>query len=153
MSGSDDWPVKHGIVVVPFDFTAASRRALRTASKFVSDPHHLHVLHVAPSLQPTQPGVVWAEYDEHEVTQKAEAALREAHAEEGLPHAVPVTRLGHPADAIVDHAREVDAELVVMPSHRRRGLSRFLLGSVTERVLRLGHCPVLVLRGLPEDLV
>ncbi len=33
-----------------------------------------------------------------------------------------------------------------MPSHGRRGLERLLLGSVTERVLRLAHCPVLVMR-------
>jgi nucleotide-binding universal stress UspA family protein len=38
--------------------------------------------------------------------------------------------------------------LIVMPSHGRSGVPRLLIGSVAERVLRLAHCPVLILRGL-----
>jgi nucleotide-binding universal stress UspA family protein len=48
---------------------------------------------------------------------------------------------------IADLAKELNANLIVMPSHGRSGVSRLLLGSVAERVLRLANCPVLVLRG------
>lgn len=50
-------------------------------------------------------------------------------------------------DAIVDQAKAVGADLIVMATHGRTGLSRLLLGSVTERVLRSSKCPVLVARG------
>ena len=43
-------------------------------------------------------------------------------------------------------ADEWGADLIVMPSHGRSGVKRLLIGSVAERVVRLAHCPVLVLR-------
>jgi nucleotide-binding universal stress UspA family protein len=57
------------------------------------------------------------------------------------------TMVGDPAHVIRDLARDVSAELIVMPSHGRSGFKRFFLGSITEKVLRLAECPVLVLRS------
>ena len=54
--------------------------------------------------------------------------------------------VGDPGRQITEVAEEVGADLVVVPSHGRTGLTRLLLGSVAERVVRLAHCPVLVLR-------
>lgn len=53
---------------------------------------------------------------------------------------------GVPADEIVGCAHKNGADLIVMGSHGRSGLQRFLLGSVTEAVLRQSHIPVLVSR-------
>jgi len=50
---------------------------------------------------------------------------------------------GTPYEAILSYASENDIDLVVMGTHGRRGLSRVLLGSVTERVIRLSNDPVL----------
>lgn len=49
-------------------------------------------------------------------------------------------------DAILVVGKETSADLIVMGSHGRRGLSRVLLGSVAESVLREAHCPVLILK-------
>lgn len=54
--------------------------------------------------------------------------------------------LGRPADTISEIARREDVELIVVGSHGRRGLERFFLGSVAERVLRLAGCSVLVVK-------
>jgi nucleotide-binding universal stress UspA family protein len=54
---------------------------------------------------------------------------------------------GDPGQRITAYAEEVGADVIVMPSHGRTGLKRLLLGSVAERVLRLAHCPVLVLKS------
>jgi nucleotide-binding universal stress UspA family protein len=49
-----------------------------------------------------------------------------------------------PADGILAVADELGADLIVMASHGRSGVSRVLLGSVAERVLRHAKCPVLI---------
>jgi len=62
---------------------------------------------------------------------------------------VPVTHeivRGAPAEMIVRHAKDADADLIVMTSHGRTGLSRMWLGSVADFVARQAHVPVLMLR-------
>jgi len=54
---------------------------------------------------------------------------------------------GHPADDILKFAAENKANLIVMGSIGARGLARFLLGSVTEKVVRNSKVPVLVVHG------
>jgi nucleotide-binding universal stress UspA family protein len=58
---------------------------------------------------------------------------------------------GDPALTIVDYADEYDADLVVMPTHGRTGLSRVLLGSVTERVVGAAETPVVVVSPEASD--
>jgi nucleotide-binding universal stress UspA family protein len=63
---------------------------------------------------------------------------------------VDVTRAlveGIAEDAILDYVDDEDIDLVVMGTHGRHGLDRFLVGSVTERVLRRSAAPVLAVRG------
>ena len=50
---------------------------------------------------------------------------------------------GDPHTSIVEYSDRSDADLVVMPTHGRRGLQRFLLGSVTERVINTAAAPVI----------
>jgi nucleotide-binding universal stress UspA family protein len=66
-----------------------------------------------------------------------------------LPASVAVEEfvlIGHPADEIVAHARAWKADLVVVGDHNRHALSRFLLGSTADRVVRKSPCAVLVAR-------
>ncbi len=56
-------------------------------------------------------------------------------------------RVGTPAAEIVDAATEWHADLIVIGSHGRGGVSRLLLGSVAEGVMRHAPCPVLVVRA------
>lgn len=58
---------------------------------------------------------------------------------------------GEPYRTIVDYAASQDIDLVVMPTHGRQGLERFLLGSTTERVLRRSDVPVLTIRPNDDD--
>ena len=54
---------------------------------------------------------------------------------------------GVPYDQIARAAKSKRADLIVMGTHGRTGLSRFFMGSVAERVIPLAHCPVLMIRG------
>jgi nucleotide-binding universal stress UspA family protein len=62
-------------------------------------------------------------------------------------------RVGRPADEIARLARDVEADLVLVGTDGRRGVERFMIGSVAERTLRLASCPVLVVRpkGYPHE--
>lgn len=55
-------------------------------------------------------------------------------------------RMGRPDREIVNLAGEIDAGLIVMGSRGRGGISRALMGSVSDSVVRHAHCPVLVVR-------
>jgi len=58
---------------------------------------------------------------------------------------------GAPAETIVEYAEKYDYDVIVMPTQGRQGLSRYLLGSVTEKVVRLSSIPVLTSRMNPDD--
>jgi nucleotide-binding universal stress UspA family protein len=51
---------------------------------------------------------------------------------------------GYPDEGVLREAKEWQADLIVIGSHGRRGLSHVLLGSVAEKVIRHASCPVLV---------
>jgi universal stress protein A len=57
----------------------------------------------------------------------------------------PIVEMGDPHTLIVNWARDKAVDLIVMSTHGRSGLSRMLLGSVTEKVLRSASCPVLAI--------
>jgi len=58
--------------------------------------------------------------------------------------------IGTAAEEIIKIADEIDATLIAMSTHGRSGISRWAFGSITDRVLRGGHKPVLVVRA-PKD--
>ena len=62
-------------------------------------------------------------------------------------HALGFVPLGSPGPEIVKAAKEWQANLVVIGSHGRRGITRALVGSVAEAVVRHAPCPVVVVRG------
>ena len=54
---------------------------------------------------------------------------------------------GKARDVVLEEARKWDADLIVVGSHGRRGIKRFLLGSVSEAVAMNAHCSVVVVRS------
>jgi nucleotide-binding universal stress UspA family protein len=133
-------------VIVPFDFSEQSERALESARVFVTGLDSLHVVHVLPTIELAEPGVIWETIDDAARHRHAEEAFRERFAKTPYATIDFDVRFGDPAREIAALAEQLHAELVVMPSHGRTGISRFLIGSVAERVVRLAHCPVLILK-------
>lgn len=134
------------IVVVPIDFSEDSFAALATALEMVEDSMHLHVVHVLASMEPAEPGVIWHTIDEASRTEHAKAALEAELKRRDYAVGRAVIRFGDPGHEIVSYAEQVDAGLVLVASHGKTGLERLLIGSVAERVVRLAHCPVLVIK-------
>lgn len=133
-------------VVVPIDFGEQSQDALDTALDLVTPSSNIYVLHVASDLSTVAPELIWQEETDEtrreNITQNFHRQF-EGPRYRGLNFEV---RFGDPGHEIVDYVKELPADMIVMPSHGRSGITRLLLGSVADRVLRLAHCPVLVLK-------
>jgi nucleotide-binding universal stress UspA family protein len=129
-------------VVVPYDFSERSAQALEIARDMVADLSQVHVIHVLPVITASDPGMIWDVVDNEARQRDATKAFHDYH------KADIHIAIGDPGLEIAAYAEKLKADLIVMPSHGRSGVPRLLIGSVAERVVRLAHCPVLILRGL-----
>ncbi|WP_254510681.1 universal stress protein [Anatilimnocola floriformis] len=133
-------------VVVPIDFSAESFGALDVALQLVELPNQVSIVHVIQDIAPLEAGEVWGVVDPTARIESARKALQERLTAEKYSAVTLEVILGDPAHGIADFAEQNKAQLIVIPSHGLRGLTRLLMGSTAERVVRLAHCPVLVLR-------
>ena len=144
-------------VLVAFDFSETSKHALTYGRNLArAFGGRLHVLHVADVIStsaaqfyPEGPGD-----PEAKATQLALNQIRDVLAAEGIDIVKPAVRVSaDAAGAIVDYAKEVHADVIVVGTHGRTGVSRLLMGSVAEHVVRAAPCPVLVVRPREHEFV
>ena len=142
-------------ILVPTDLSEASERAIDYASqlahKFEATIHLLYVVEIPIMVDPMPGGVMWA-YPSPTVVDEAQQSLEEIRHRLGLDARATVEK-GIPSDTIVAYAQAEHVDLIVMATHGRRGLSRVLMGSTTESVLRKAPCPVLTLRPATLETV
>ena len=134
----------------------ALQPALQVALRFESRVTFLRVVATEPQAVVLGPGINMGQLDlmgqasEHEI-EEAEAyldSIRRMWSGLGIPVRLEVTR-GDPSLMIVDTATGMDADLIVMTTHGRSGLSRLIYGSVAEGVLRSSPIPVLLIPVKP----
>ncbi len=142
-------------ILSPIQFDDPSLVALGMARQIaLTHAATLHLLHVVPMLQAFgEPDVEEGKHTPEE--QKAEKALNDIAARhlEGVKtviHTCLASDRGL-AHAVVRVAGEVDADLIVLKTHGRKGLSHLILGSVAEEVLRTAPCPVLTLTPAAQE--
>ena len=135
--------LKKKSVLIPLDFSELSYQAISPAREYVENISSLQVIHVIPPLNQEYPTVM---EDDDKRKEKVQTLLHNKLSEMGYEGIQIKVEIGDPSTAIVDYAQETKVDLIIMPSHGRKGVSRFLLGSVAERVVRLSHCPVLILK-------
>lgn len=132
-------------ILCPIDFDGNSLDALRMARRLAAQNEaKLCVLHVVP---PNDPMVVSAPMIMEQRENQARAELLRISKTElcGVDHET-LLRFGHPAKEIIAGEAATNAELVVMATHGRTGVSHLILGSVAEKVVRESSCPVLTVR-------
>jgi nucleotide-binding universal stress UspA family protein len=140
-------------ILVPTDGSPAAERAVdhavELASTFDATVHALYVVDVAlySSLEAGIDSVVEALEDEGDAAVEAVRSRCDA---AGIDAETAVV-VGTVHRSIRDYVAEHDIDLVVMGTHGRQGIERFLLGSVTERTVRLSDVPVLTVRGVEAD--
>jgi len=134
------------------DFSETSRAAMEEAAGLArgtgAELLLLHVYEVpdAPVDMPPAPATV--EANRAELSRKLEGWRAEAARLAGGPVEAQVVP-GPAAAEIVRVARERGVDLLVTGTHGRRGLRHMVVGSVAEAVVRMAHCPVLVVRRSP----
>ena len=134
-------------ILVPLDGSALAEAILPQVTELV----HVHeaelvILRVAlahgfPGADPTE-AQLQAVRESEQYLEEVEQRLKE----QGL-RVSSVVRYGHPAEEILDHAAFAGIELIAMSTHGRTGVSRWVLGSVAEKVLRASTTPLLLVRA------
>ena len=139
-------------ILVPLDGSELAESALAVAA-MLTEQHDGELLLVQALSYPIMVSPEIAGYAaesvysmvEHRIS--AETYLNEiAERYAGLPIQIEAIS-DTPAAAILDQAEANSADLIVMSTHGRSGLGRWMFGSVTEKVLRYAHCPVLAVRS------
>jgi nucleotide-binding universal stress UspA family protein len=158
-------------IVVPLDGSELAARALIHAETLATLANaRLVLIQVVPSsamlvsettmsstglgLPTVDPFFSAAQYDSIEDTlnDEAQAILNEAAAPLRARNLQvdTVILMGAPADAILTYATQEKADMIVMSTHGRSGLSRLVYGSVAEAILRRAPCPILLIRAASE---
>jgi nucleotide-binding universal stress UspA family protein len=139
-------------VVVPWDFSDLSRKALLRTVEMIGEASLIRVVHVSHIPSPYEYGVVFDGISEQEMAAELAKSFRKA-IESGpaIKNLELVVLFGDPGHEICEYAGKEHAEMSVVPSHGRSGFTRLLLGSVAERIVRFAPCPVLVLRSASTD--
>ena len=130
-------------LLVPTDFSPGSEHALTAATglarQFGARLTLLHAAHVPD------------EFDMYlrimEPALRREMETRRKRVEEAAVSVDAIMTRGAAAQKIVESARGKGVDLIVMGTHGRTGLRHLLIGSVSERVIRLAPCPVMVVPG------
>jgi len=143
-------------ILVPMDFSDCSQKALEYAIPFAMQfGAKLILLHVVepyvpmPDVTTVDWGVIDAQL--RESAQEQLKRLRQSLGKEVKSEAE--FRFGRPEFEIVQLAKELDIDLIILSTHGRTGLAHAFLGSTTERVVRHAGCPVLVVREREHDFV
>jgi nucleotide-binding universal stress UspA family protein len=167
---TDDKPY---VILAAIDYSAAGDLAFERALALATEKRSalVHVVNVLPVYQMgatvgdegaagafagSLPSVNDASEHLRAYTQRQVDAFRSEHGDLSLSfldQIVAHQRVDVPSEEIARLASEIEADLVVIGTHGRRGLSRLLLGSVAEGVVRLAPCAVLVVRpkAVPES--
>ncbi len=141
-------------ILYPTDFSELSLHSLlyakNLAEQYDATLHCLHVIDEAyqywTSMGPDSVPVGPVLEDVEKACQEQMELFAAEHLAD-LPFPVKTeVKVGRPFMEIIRTAREIKADMIVISTHGRAGLSHILLGSVTEKVVRKAPCPVLTIR-------
>ncbi len=141
------------VILAPIDFTDITDKVIKISSQLASAlGAQLHLLHVAapnPDFigyetgpQTVRDGVAHYLKKEHGQLEMLENQLKK----EGIAVQAHMVQ-GATADKILEEARRLNADLIIMGSHGHSTFHHILVGSVAEGVLRTSTCPVLIVPG------
>jgi nucleotide-binding universal stress UspA family protein len=142
-------------ILVATDFSEASGAATTCAFRLARSLNaHLYILHVVPQYDVQLMSAISGQLQSHikpetlvetyyaDADKQLTELVESAQAGDLVQERLIIT--GEPADEIVNWAAAKQAQLLIVGTHGRSGLERFVIGSVAERVLRQAKCAVMV---------
>jgi len=150
-------PLMKYLILVGTDYSEASDLAMNAAFELAAgkDEAEVHVVNVwLPDMEAVRGGALDASTlslqraanDLAGYSTQRVAAFQEAHGAARPSKVFNHVRLAEPGREIAQLAADLEADLVIVGTHDRRGIERFLLSSVAQAVSRLAPCPVLIMR-------
>ncbi|MFC6768225.1 universal stress protein [Natrinema soli] len=139
-------------ILLPFDGTEGAAGVLHHAGEIAHwADATIHILYVADTTRDSVTVVEGQTVDAlvrqgEDIVEEAEKTLCTL----GVDYESDVVQ-GNPAPTISEYAERYEHDLIVMPTHGREGISRYLIGSVSEKVVRLSPVPVLTARMQPDE--
>jgi nucleotide-binding universal stress UspA family protein len=137
--------VKLNRILVAMDFSASSEAALRCGAMLAERLKGEAVLvHACEPSRRSRFGQTTGAAS-HRADRRIQKAVSASWADQIVRDRIILP--GNPVEVILDQAKSVRADLIVMGTHGRRGMSRLMLGSVAESVVRRAGCPVLTVKA------
>jgi nucleotide-binding universal stress UspA family protein len=144
-------------ILVPIDFSDCAKKALRYAIPLAKEHEAaITLLYVVPTNYAIgEYGAIDYASLEAEMRASGDKQLAQLAVDEvrGQVSTDTLIRTGSPAFEIIDLAKGLPADLIVISTHGHTGLKHVVLGSVAEHVVRRAPCPVLVVREHEHDFV
>ncbi|MEI6640311.1 MAG: universal stress protein [Chlorobium sp.] len=143
-------------ILCPVDFSDASSKAVQYAKEFATSMgsvvHLLNVVEPRPMAVDITLNYVPLEEDlEHAAEEDLQIIVQEFQLA-GLKVESSI-EIGNPSDVILDKSQDLDVNLLIMGSHSKKGLSRLIMGSVAETVVRKANCPVLIVKAEEREFI
>lgn len=132
------------VIVVPWDFSDFSAKALEFAVEKYPQAK-FHVICVLEKPSPYASEMAWGAESEARAIQKSIETFNQFTKSPPGTHYRFITLFGEPASEIVRLTNELDAQCIIMSTHGRTGLKKWMLGSVAQRVTERAKCPVILL--------
>ena len=138
-------------ILVPIDFSERSitvlRNAVYVAEKFEAELNVIFVVEDFSSMSDFSVPHISSDIQEEEMKRGAEKKMENFLNENLDPSVASKSKvlIGHAAEKISHFAKAEGIDLIIMGTHGYKGLERMLLGSVTEKVLRMAPCSVLTI--------
>ncbi len=143
-------------ILCPVDFSDASRKAVQYAKEFATSMgsvvHLLNVVEPRPMAVDITLNYVPLEEDFEQAAEEDLQIIVQEFQLAGLKVESSI-EIGNPSDVILDKSQDLDVNLLIMGSHGKKGLSRLIMGSVAETVVRKANCPVLIVKAEEREFI
>ncbi|MBL1211876.1 MAG: universal stress protein [Ignavibacteriae bacterium] len=153
-------PITHyNNILAPIDFSDHSKKTIQYVRRIAKNyDAKIQLLHVIEDNLPAIYSLAGhtSIYDlEPKIEEKTKAKIKEFYTSiEGAEENYEIfTRVGHPAKTIINFSEENNSDLIVIATHGLRGIDHFLMGSVTEKVVRRSSIPVFTVRAFGKSLI
>lgn len=147
------YPFKKILIPIQFDDPEFVTLGLtkQIAKDMGAKVYLLHVVPIIPAIGEPETGVTVHARAEEEARKQLQGVADKQLAGVKSEVLTRVAGPGETAKSVLEAAKDIDADLIVLKTHGRKGFAHFIMGSVAEQVVRQAHCAVLTLTSTAKE--